>query len=256
MSKQRIALLLKGMRTAIAKHSPEILTGIGVTGIFATAIFAGSDTIKAKEIIDKEKEKRKVEKLPVKETVKLTWKCYIRTAISGVTSAACIIGASKINHKRNAALAAAYSLSEMTLRDYKSKVIETVGEKKEQAIEDKVAQEKISRVPKDSNEVYFTNKGDTLCFDSVSGRYFKHDIEKLRKIENDLNKRLRDEMYISLNEFYYEIGLPSIKIGDDIGWNIDRGYIDFNLSAQLTDTDQPCVVIDYLVGPRWDFKSA
>ena len=32
---------------------------------------------------------------------------------------------------------------------------------------------------------------------------------------------MMNDMYISLNDFYYEIGLDPIKIGSDIGWNID-----------------------------------
>ena len=63
-------------------------------------------------------------------------------------------------------------------------------------------------------------------------------------------------MYISLNEFYYEIGLPSIKIGEDIGWNIDReGYIDLRFSSQLNDNDKPVFVIDYGCGPRYDYRN-
>ena len=40
---------------------------------------------------------------------------------------------------------------------------------------------------------------------------------------------IRDRMYISLNDFYYEIGLDNIKLGDELGWNIDDGYIDLSL---------------------------
>jgi hypothetical protein len=65
---------------------------------------------------------------------------------------------------------------------------------------------------------------------------------------------MRDEMYISLNEFYYEIGLNPISIGDDIGWNIDRGYIELNFSSQLTDDGNPCLVIDYQVAPRYEYN--
>lgn len=44
---------------------------------------------------------------------------------------------------------------------------------------------------------------------------------------------MMNDMYISLNDFYYEIGLDPIKIGSDIGWNIDDGYIDLRFSSQL-----------------------
>jgi hypothetical protein len=102
--------------------------------------------------------------------------------------------------------------------------------------------------------VIVTGKGDTLCYDTISGRYFKSDIEKIRKIVNDLNLRLRDENSISLNEFYYEFGLDSIKIGDDIGWNISiNGYIEPHFSSQLASDGTPCLVLDYMCGPIYDF---
>ena len=110
--------------------------------------------------------------------------------------------------------------------------------------------------PAKESEIIFVGDGETLCYDVLSGRYFKSKIDKIKKAENDLNRRMRDEMYISLNEFYYEIGLPSIKIGEDIGWNIDReGYIDLRFSSQLNDNDEPVFVIDYGCGPRYDYRN-
>lgn len=92
-------------------------------------------------------------------------------------------------------------------------------------------------------------------FDIVSGRYFKSDIDKLKKAENELNRQMRNEMYISLNEFYYAIGLESIKLGDSLGWNIDDGYINLRFSSQLATDGTPCLVIDYEYGPKYDFRN-
>ena len=83
---------------------------------------------------------------------------------------------------------------------------------------------------------------------------WKSDIDKLKKAENELNRQMRDEMYISLNDFYYEVGLEPIKLGDDLGWNIDNGYIDLRFSSQLATDGTPCLVIDYGYGPRYDFR--
>lgn len=96
---------------------------------------------------------------------------------------------------------------------------------------------------------------NTLCYDAVSGRYFKGDIEKIKKAECELNRQMRDEMYISLNDFYYEIGLDNIKLGDELGWNIDDGYIDLSFSSQLASDGTPCLVIDYTIAPRYDFRN-
>ena len=61
------------------------------------------------------------------------------------------------------------------------------------------------------------------------------------------------ERYVSLNDFNYEIGLEMLNYGDDIGWNVDRGFIDIMFSSKLTDDNEPCLVIDYLVEPKKDY---
>ena len=206
-----------------SKHSPEILTGIGIAGMVVTVITAVNETPKALRLIEEMKNETPDPK-PI-DTAKVAWKCYIPSTLIGASSIACLIFASRQNTRRNAALAAAYTLSESTLTEYKQKVIEKIGKKKEDEICADISNDRIQKNPVANNEIIFTGKGETLCYDSVSGRYFKSDIEKLRKAENLLNLRLRDETWVSLNEFYYEIGLSGISLGDDLGWNIDRGLM-------------------------------
>ena len=88
----------------------------------------------------------------------------------------------------------------------------------------------------------------------MSDRYFKSDMDKLQKSVNDLNRQMRDEMSVSLNDFYCEIGLNPIGIGDDIGWNIDRGYIDLNFSSQLADDGTPCLVVGHYTRPQYNYR--
>ena len=61
------------------------------------------------------------------------------------------------------------------------------------------------------------------------------------------------EMYISLNELYDELDINHIEIGDDLGWNIDRGLIDIDFSSQIADDGTPCIVLDFSIEPRYDF---
>lgn len=254
MNKPNLSKIAKGIRMSISKHSPEILTGIGIAGMVITTVMAVRATPKALILIEDKKAENDVDKLTPVETIKATWTCYIPAAITGCLSIFCLIGASSVNARRNAALATAYTLSESALKEYQGKVIETIGEKKEQSVRDAIAKDRIDKNPVSSREVIITEKGNTLCYDAISGRYFKSDIDKLKKAENELNRRMRDEMYISLNEFYYEIGLNPTKIGDDLGWNIDHGYIELNFSSQLTDDGNPCLVIDYQVTPRYEYN--
>ncbi len=254
MHKPNLSKIYKNMKSATVKHSPEILTGVGIAGMITTTVMAVRATPKAIHLLDDEKKRQNVDKLEPTDAVKTAWKCYIPAAVTGTVSVVCLIGASSVNARRNAALTAAYTLSESTLRDYQKKVVETFGEKKEQTVRDAVAKERLNKNPVENKEIIITTKGETLCFDVVSGRYFKSDIDKLKKAENELNRRMRDEMYISLNEFYYEIGLEPVKLGEALGWNIDNGYIDLHFSSQLATDGTPCLVIDYRYGPRYDFR--
>ena len=77
-----------------------------------------------------------------------------------------------------------------------------------------------------------TDKGNTLCFDSLSGRYFKSDIDKIKRAVNNLNRELTYDMYVSLNDFYDELDLDHTKIGDELGWNLDDGLIDVYFGSQ------------------------
>lgn len=251
--KPKVTKFIKSTRMAISKHSPEILTGLGIAGMLTTTVLAVKATPKALRLIEEKKEEEWVDDLKPIEVVKVTWKCYAPAVVTGVVSTACLIGGCSVNARRNAALATAYQLSTTALNEYKEKVVETIGEKKEQVVREKVAKEKLEKNPVTNSEVIMTGKGETLCYDSVSGRYFKSDRDKIIRILNDLNRRMISEMYISLNEFYTGIGLDPILIGDELGWNIDYP-IEVKFGAQIADDGTPCLVLDYLIAPRYDYS--
>lgn len=243
----------KSLRRSVRKYSPEILTGFGIAGMISSTIMAIKATPKAMQLIEEKKKETNSERLKPVEIVGATWKCYIPSMVTILGSSACIIGASTVHTKRNAALATAYSFSESALKLYQEKVIETIGEKEEQKVRDAVAKERVERNPIVSKEVIITEKGNTLCLDSISGRYFKSDIETIRKVINDINYNMYSDMYVSLNDYYYEIGLPGIKTGDSLGWNIDKGMIEPSFSSQLATDGTPCLVVDFSVPPTYGY---
>lgn len=254
MGKTNLATIAKDIRKFASKRSPEILTGIGIAGMITTTILAVRATPKALELIEEQKEEESVDELSSFEVVKVAWKPYIPAMVTCVVSTACLIGASSVNTKRNAALATAYKLSETALSEYRDKVVKTIGEKKERIVRDKVAEERVKKNPVSKNEVIVTGNGKTLCFDPISGRYFMCSIETIKKAENTLNKQMLHDIsgYVSLNEFYDELGLDHTSVGDDLGWNTDQ-LIDINFSSQLNDNGEPSVVLDYLVAPKYDY---
>lgn len=258
MNKPKLAATFRNVKTAMAKHSPEILTGIGIAGMIGTTVLAVKATPKALRLIEERREELELEpmaKLSPVETVKVAWKPYIPAAVTGVTSIACLIGASSVSLRRNAALAAAYTLSDSALREYKDKVIDTIGEKKEREIRDKIAEDHIEKEPVSKKEVIITGKGETLCFDKYTSRYFKSDIETIRRIVNDINRTIIYDGYVSLNDFYDAVGLPHCELGDLLGWKTDDGKFDVDFSYGGSDDGTPCLVIDYNIVPKYDYDS-
>lgn len=274
----QIVTVGRKVASEVSKNSPVILTGLAVTGVVSTVVLAVRATPKAMSLIDDELYSQyeksgmmedvsfpewlgletktytfndRTNLLKKSEVIKLTWKCYIPTAAVGLATIVCIIGAHNIHLRRNAALASLYSLTESAFKEYQAKVVETIGKNKELKVRDDVSADKIKRNPSGDAEIIFTGKGETLCYDSMSGRYFKTDIEKVRRIQNHLNRDLMSEMFISLNEFYNELGLSNIKLGEEMGWHIDKGMIDISFSAQLTDNEEPCLVLNYELTPRF-----
>ena len=245
MHKPNLAKIVNSVKSVVVEHSPEILTGIGIAGMITTTILAVRATPKALRLI----EDRDEEDLTPVEAVKTCWKCYIPAAVTGVASTACLIGATSVNARRKAALAAAYKLSETALAEYREQVIDTIGEKKEQVVRDKVAKKRLEDNPVGKNEIIVTGGGQTKCYDHLSGRYFYSDIDRIKRAENELNRRMILDTYVSLNDFYDELGLSHIPIGDDLGWCVDKGFIEIDFSSQLDENGAPALVIDYRVAP-------
>lgn len=260
MNKQTLTKFAKDVQLSLARHSPEILLGIGITGMITTTVLAVKATPKALQLMDEKKKELDVEKLTPMETVKATWKCYVPAAVSGAVSVACLIGSNSVNAKRNAALATAYKLSETALSEYRESVVETIGEKKERAVRDKVSEKQIEKHPISKTDVIVTGKGQTLCFDPLSSRYFYSSIDKINRAANKLNHEINTNPFdtgVTVNDFYDEIGLPGTATGDGLGWNLHTGLIEVYPSAQIVDEGEehegePCLVINFSNPPQYD----
>ena len=256
--KLNVSKLCKDAKVMVSKRSPEILTGLGIAGVISTTVLAVQATPKALDLIARAEDKKfdngHGNKLTVSEKMKVAWKPYIPAAITGIASISCIIGASSVHAKRNAAIAAAYNLSQTALTEYKEKVVETIGEKKEQAIKDKISKDKIKKDPVSKSEVIVTGKGNTLCYDAFNSRYFYSDIDQIKRAINELNRIMLNQMYVSLNDFYDELNLKHSGNGDELGWKLDDGFIEIDFSSQLSDDGRPCLVIEYMVAPRYDYS--
>ena len=272
MKKSNIAQFFNGIQKMASQHSPEILTCIGIAGMVTTTIFAVKATPKAIRLIDEEKDRQnaelyneaqnngyddyaRIDRLKPAETVKVAWKCYVPSAAVGVFSIACLIGAQSVNARRTAALATAYKLSETALAEFKDAAVDVIGEDKVKEVKQKIAENKVEKVVSEENraKVIVTGDGDTLFIDPFSNTQFQSSKNKIDAAVNELNRRMLTEMNISLSELYDEIGIEHTATSDDLGWRIDRGYIDVSLSDAIVKDGKAYVVMDFLVRPEYGY---
>lgn len=261
--KEKLLELSSKVSKYMDENSPALLTGATVAGIFATAWMAFKAGPKAQTIIDAHREyfsdghDDRTEKEEVreetKELVKELAPVLLPPVGMAIATSAFAISSNKISSKRLAVLSAAYTMTESALKDYQNKVEELFDEKKVNKIKESIAKDKMDKNPLTPNtDVIITNNGDVLCMDDYSGRYFRSNAQKIGNAINELTADLQSDMYVSLNEFYDKLGLQRIPMGDDFGWRTDdlnRGSLDINMTALLTEDKQPCLVITYDLYP-------
>ena len=73
MRKPNLTKICRSVKTATVKHSPEILTGIGIAGMVTTTIMAVRATPKAIRLLEDEKHRQKADKLEPIDVVKVAW---------------------------------------------------------------------------------------------------------------------------------------------------------------------------------------
>lgn len=256
MTKADAINFVNSIKAKAGKNSPAILIGLAIMGGASAVALAVEATPKALKRIEAKKQELEVDKLTAWETVKTTWTCYIPAATAFTFATGCAIGSQSIHAKRNAALATAYKISETALHDYRDKVIETIGEKKEEAVRDKVIQDQIDKHPVTQREIHVTGRGKTLFYDPLSDRYFESDKQVIKAAENRLNKAMLQSICgsTSVNEFYIEIGLKPVdaSIGETLGWNTD-GQIDLDIRPGESDDERPCFVLYHNNPPKYGY---
>ena len=238
-----VAVVSKTLRD----NSTGILTAMSITGTLSTVYLASTASFKAARTIDLNESiggTASDRKQRVKERTKLVWKLYIPTALTTASTVTCIVAATKIQNRKAAALTAAYTISEKAFNEYAEKVTEKLGEKKEQALRDEIAQDKVNRNPPQAKELIVAGSGNVLCCELYTGRYFYSDMETLRRAANDINARVLSEMYAVLSDFYCLVGLGYTSTSDDMGWDTDR-QLSLKFTAVLTDDSRPCIAFDY-----------
>lgn len=230
-------------------HSPQILTAVGVVGTVTTAYLTGKAAWRvATEVATIEQDLSEEPpdilrwRINVVRDEKL-WQEFVPAITVGCTTIVCIIAANHVSGKRAAALAAVVGITEKAADEYRDKVREKFGDRKEEQVRDEIQQDRVSERYHPGVEVFGLPEGH-LAYDKYSDRFFRSTVEDIKKAQNDFNYALISDGYASLNEFYGKLGIPTIGTGDIVGWN-DAVKLELLISTTLTNTDAPCIAIDF-----------
>lgn len=256
------------LKFLVNENSSTILTAAGVVGTVTTAYLAGRASFKAAEIIAKEEndvnkaraleETEHLKEIPYirlsnKEKIQRVWPQYIPAVTAGTITVVSIVMANKISSKKIAALTIASGISERALQEYKTKVVEKLGERQERNLRDELAQDRVTKNPQKAGQVVVVGTGKVLFYDQHTGRYFEGTVEDVKKAINKVNHDIIHFMSVSLSEFYDELGLPPTTYTDSVGWNTDN-MIDVSFSTTLSPDNQPCIAIDFNRAPTADYS--
>ncbi len=258
-----LSKVVRGVKRIAGKKSPTILV-VAATGGFVTTIFlTARSTIKAVSILEQELQKEakengedfikdgpyfvngRLNQFSLRDKVELTWKCYIAPASVGLFSIACLIGAHRAHLRANATLASLLGMTEAAYQEFRDKTAEIFGKKKTKEIKEEIIKDHIAKIDSTNKEVVIVEGGNSLCMENLTGRVFRSDINSVKKIINDMNFRvINGGEYISMNELFYELGLPSTSTGDGLGW-VAEHPIEPTYTSALTSDGQPCLAVNF-----------
>lgn len=188
-----------------------ICSGLAIVGVAVTGVLSAIRAPKYKEILEESKGSKP----------KAVMKTYWPAIASGVVTCSLIVVAEGLGLKEIAALGAMAGYATRNRAMIERKVKEVTGKDGKDILK-KIKSEstKETAVAEYANHpsIELTGNGDLLCFEGYSGRWFRSSAEAVEAAVHNLNKRLRDGEYLSLNDFYEELGITTTHFGASRGW--------------------------------------
>lgn len=236
----------------IHKYGSEIVFGTCVAGVIGSSVGAVIVTPKANAEMQQKQTK--------KEKFLAALKHYALPGAGLILSLGGIIAVHVSKNKQISNLAIGLAASEKLYSDYKDKVVEFIGEKKENQVQDELAKDKVenSDIPKDIPKTFVLDQTQRcLCFDMYTGIYFESNKQLIENGVNRANSDLIEAGYLSLDDFYYNIGLNTkASVGMDHGWSYERdGLIKVEFTSILKDGEIPVLAIRFAKRPHESFDS-
>lgn len=287
----------------LRKHSPVILVAAGVVGTVASAVMACRATTKvsaiaaeAKETINTihectnnpefadqytEEDAKKDLTVVYAQTGLKFVKLYAPAVLLGAASISCMVASNVILHKRNVALAAAYTAVDKGFKAYRSRVVERFGKELDRELRHGVkAVEVEETVTDEDGKEQIVKKTVNICDPNQYSEYSRifaegcigweksseYNLTFLRHQQNSANNLLKERGYLFLNEVYDMLGFRRTKAGQVVGWYYDEknpdldNFVDFGIynpnndkAADFVNGYERNIVLDFNVnGPILD----
>lgn len=169
-----------------------------------------------------------------------------------------ILASNNLLHKRNVALAAAYTTLDKSFKEYRSRVVERFGEEvdnelrnniKAKKFEEVVVDETTGKEKKVKSVVNIASPTDEYArfFDSSCLNYednMDYNLLFLRSQQQIANDRLKADGFLFLSDIYEALGIKRTKMSQTVGWvykpegnpNGDN-FIDFGVLETNRETE-------------------
>ena len=263
----------------LAKKSPEICiglaiaSGVGCVVLACTATLKAEKTIKgtekvikkideaheakitdAKEEYTEEDYKKDMTLVYVKTGVDIL-KLYLPAIALGALSIGLTLKGHSILSRRNAAIAAAYKLLDISYQNYRERVKMEYGEAAEEKLRYGLKEITTTEIDSKGNEITVVDRYPCMMDLSPYSAIFSEETSTqfersysynhafLRAQQNYANDLLKRQGHVFLNEVYDMLGLPRTNLGIAVGWlngynkrnpNNDQ-YITFGVDNPLNE---------------------
>ena len=288
----------------LKKHSPEILIVVGIVGAVTSAVMACKATTKVNDILnDAKSQVDKVHKVLEDEAISPEMyseedgkkdlaiiyaktglnfvKLYGPAVLLGAVSIASILASNNILHKRNIALAAAYTAVDTGFKEYRGRLIERFGKEldkelkyniksetvQETVIDEKGNEQTVDKVIEVANPNIYSDYA--RCFDDGCKGWTKDpelNLVFLKQMQQYANDKLRAKGHLFLNEVYDMLGFPRSRAGQIVGWIYDEknkvgdNFVDFGIydatkqpNRDFVNGYERVIWLDFNVdGPIWN----
>lgn len=237
--------IIKGLRRFLGKHSGKILAGVAIAAEALGFYFMHKEAPIVRDRLDE-----LGEDATWIEKAKAAGPVYLPAFGMLLLSTGCIVGGCALGEKRAAILSGLYSASEAALMQYEEKVVNKLGKDKAQELQNEIAADICKKNPPVVADVVETGKGDQLFCEPLTARYFKSSRVEVEAAVNRINKRIFSDMWVTANDWFYELGLSEpAALGDYVGWNVDNLMSVSFTPGETINCDQTCFVIGYINRP-------